>query len=66
MTFGITGAPHTGLQQNPLLKYYEPTEALVGLWFAAVFVTLLSHVDRKRKQRTTIPEIVDNLEAQDS
>ncbi len=66
VTFGITGAPHTGGTPNPLLKYYEPTQALVGLWFAAGFVTLLSNVYIKRKQRTTIPDIVDNLEAQDS
>jgi len=66
VTFRIASAPDTAHTPNPLLKYYQPTEALVGLWFGAVFATLLSHVVRKRKQRTTIPEIVDNLETQDS
>jgi len=39
---------------------------LVYLWIAAGFVTLLAHGDKKRKQSTTIPEIEDNLDVQDS
>ena len=43
--------------------YQEPTIALVCLWIAAGFVTLLAH---SGNQRTTIPEKEDNLETQDS
>jgi len=43
--------------------YQEPTIALVCLWIAAGFVTLLPPGNN---QRTTISEKEDNLEAQDS
>jgi hypothetical protein len=68
VTFHIQGSPLMidPPPPGPLLKYYQPTAVLVGLWFGAVFATLLSHVVRKRNQRTAISEKEDNLEAQDS